>query len=65
MFKKIVYQDVPSNPPKFLDAAINTDNIISITTIEPKDNIPYVNIKFVDGTSIICIGSIEDFLYER
>jgi hypothetical protein len=48
--------------PPTKESLINTDDIQSVRPTESRGIGPFVKVRFRDGTELICVGTVADFL---
>lgn len=65
MLKRVERLDWSGNygyaPPRDF-AVINLDHVVSVTVTEARGCGPFVLVKLVDGMSMTCVGTPDDFL---
>jgi hypothetical protein len=64
LVKRLNYDCQYAYAPPQEDAVINLDRIVSVVSTDARGIGPFVAIRFVDGTSMTCVGEPRDFIPE-
>jgi hypothetical protein len=60
--QKLNYSADYTYAPPQVDALVNTDEVATVWPVEARGSGPFVAVKLKTGETIVCVGTVDDFL---